>query len=290
LKDFGRQSRTAPARETLGAILHHIMTQYSRNDLMKIAIEEHLKCTEFPRVGAVIAKDGIILSTGYRGERDGIHAERVAIEKLNPEDLQDSIIYTTLEPCVKIQNEQSTECCADLIIKSGIKEAVIGVLDPNGTIYSQGFRKLLNGKMSVTFFNRRLIAAIEEETFEFGNIHKIVGAGRRRIPVVHSGTELEVQFSEKDNRNINMRWNTLQPSHGMVDLVSDNGAVRIASGATNFADITDPMVFRFPSHFARLSKGMIAIAKPLNATFCVLVKVVEIYDNDILFQYEVRNT
>ena len=265
------------------------MKQYSRNDLMKIAIEEHLKCTQFPRVGAVIAKDGFILSTGFRGERDGIHAERVAIEKLNPEELQDSIIYTTLEPCVKIQDEQSTECCADLIVKSGIREAVIGVLDPNGTIYSEGYRKLLESKVSVSFFNRRLRAAVEEETFEFGDIHKLIGAGKRRIPVVHSGISLEVQFSEKDTRTINLRWNTLQPKHGIVDLLSDNGAVRVASGATKFEDITDPMVFRFPSHFARLSVGMIAIVKPLNTTFCVLIKLLEIYENDILFQWEVRN-
>jgi diaminohydroxyphosphoribosylaminopyrimidine deaminase/5-amino-6-(5-phosphoribosylamino)uracil reductase len=57
---------------------------------MKIAIEEHLKCSEFPQVGAVIVKDGMLLSTGHRGERQGIHAEKIAIEKLVTEELQDS--------------------------------------------------------------------------------------------------------------------------------------------------------------------------------------------------------
>ena len=210
---------------------------------MKIAIEEHLKCTEYPRVGAVIAKEGIILSTGYRGERDNFHAERIAIEKLNEEELLNATIYTTLEPCVNIQENQVTECCSELIVKSGIREAVIGVLDPNGTIYSQGYRKLLENKISVSFFNRRLREAVEEETFEFGDIHKLIGAGKRRIPVVNSGTSLEVQFSARDFRTINLRWNTLQPAHGIVDLLSENGAVRIASGATKFEDITEPMVF-----------------------------------------------
>jgi pyrimidine deaminase RibD-like protein len=37
------------------------MTQYSKSDFMKFAIEEHLKCSEFPRVGAVIAKNGTVL-------------------------------------------------------------------------------------------------------------------------------------------------------------------------------------------------------------------------------------
>jgi diaminohydroxyphosphoribosylaminopyrimidine deaminase/5-amino-6-(5-phosphoribosylamino)uracil reductase len=264
------------------------MAKYSRNDLMKIAIEEHLKCTEYPRVGAVIAKEGIILSTGYRGEINTFHAERIAIEKLTTEQLQNSTIYTTLEPCINMQENQVTECCANLIVQSGIREAVIGVLDPNGTIYSQGYRKLLENKISVSFFNRRLREAVEEETFEFGNIHKLIGAGKRRIPVV-SETSLEVQFSERDSRTINLRWNTLQPQHGIVDLLSENGAVRIASGTTKFEDITEPMVFRFPSHVARLSKGMIAIIKPSNTTFFVLIKLLEIYENDILFQWEVRN-
>jgi diaminohydroxyphosphoribosylaminopyrimidine deaminase/5-amino-6-(5-phosphoribosylamino)uracil reductase len=81
----------------------------------------------------------------------------------------------------------------------------------------------------------------------------------------------------------------LQPNHGCVDLLSKNGAVRVASGATQFADITDPMIFRFPSHFARMKKGMIAIVQPTGATFCVLIKLLELYDNDILFQWELRN-
>lgn len=265
------------------------MKQYSNTDLVKIAIEEHLKCSEFPRVGAVISKRGVLLATGYRGERQGIHAERVAIEKLNKEELNGSTIHTTLEPCVTIQQGQQTECCAELIIKSGIREAVIGVLDPNGTIYSEGYRKLLENKISVTFFNRKLRRAVEEETFEYGDIHKLIGPGKRRIPVVHSGTHLEVQFSDKDNRTINIHWSTLQTSHGVVDLLSENGAVRVAAGATNFSDITDPMVFRFPSHFARLRKGEIAIVKPSSATFCILIKLLELYEKDILFQWEVRN-
>lgn len=192
---------------------------YSKSDLMKLAIEEHLKCTEFPRVGAVIAKDGLVLSTGYRGERRGVHAERVAIEKIRKDQLAESTIFTTLEPCVELNGAQEIESCADLIIKSGIREAVIGVLDPNGTIYSQGYRRLLENNISVSFFNRKLRAAVEEETFEFGEIHKIYSNGKRRIPVVHSGIDLDIQFSKEDTRIIKFKWQTLQPNHGCVDLI-----------------------------------------------------------------------
>lgn len=256
---------------------------------MKLAIEEHLKCSEFPRVGVVVAKSGEVLSTGYRGEARGVHAERIAIRKLTSEQVQGSTVFTTLEPCVELHSDQEIESCAQLLIGSGVSEVVIGVLDPNGTIYSQGYRRLLENNISVGFFNRKLREAIEEETFEFGDIHKIYGCGKRRVPVVNSGTEIEVKFSDNDSRVINIRWATLQPSHGCVDLLSSNGAVRVASGARKFGDITDPMVFRFPSHFARMKKGMIAIVKPSNATFYVLIQMMDIFQSDIIFKWEVRN-
>gem|GEM_PF-786452 len=263
--------------------------KYSKSDLMRIAVEEHLKCTEYPKVGVVVAKDGEILSTGFRGEVPKKHAERVALEKLATTDRVGATVFTTLEPCVALQADQATESCADLIIASGVSEVFIGVLDPNGTIYSQGFRTLLENNISVKFFDRKLRYAVEQETFEYGMIDKVIGGGKRRVPVVGSGIDIKVQFSETDQRTIDISWRTLQPSHGCVDLSSSNGAVTIASGATRFNDISDPDVFRFPSHFARMRKDMIAIVQPRGATFCVLIKLIDLFQNDILFQWEVRN-
>lgn len=262
---------------------------YSEQDLMKIAIEEHLKCTVYPKVGAVVAKGGKILSTGYRGEVGKLHAERIALEKLRPEERAGSTVYTTLEPCINFHKDQEIGSCADLIIESGVERVVIGVLDPNATIYSQGFRKLLENSISVGFFSRKLREAVEEETFEYGDVHRVVGSGKRRVPVVGSGISIDVQFSTSDLRSVPIRWNTLQYQSGCVDLLSENGAVRVAAGASRFGDITDPDVFRFPSHYARMKKGSIAVVRPSRATFCVLIKLIDMFEKDILFQWEVRN-
>ncbi|MEG8269251.1 hypothetical protein MKR64_15745 [Acinetobacter baumannii] len=35
---------------------------------MKLAVEEHLKSNQYPKVGVVVAKDGFLLATGYRGK------------------------------------------------------------------------------------------------------------------------------------------------------------------------------------------------------------------------------
>jgi diaminohydroxyphosphoribosylaminopyrimidine deaminase/5-amino-6-(5-phosphoribosylamino)uracil reductase len=262
---------------------------YTKNDLMKLAIEEHLKCTQFPRVGAVVAKDGVVLSTGHRGEIGNLHAERIALEKLSEDQRRNATVYTTLEPCVALHGDQAVSSCADLLVQSGITDVVIGVLDPNATIYSQGYRKLLENNIGVSFFNRKLRVAVEEETFEFGHIDRLFGSGVRRVPVIHSGIDLTVQFSEADDRVIPMRWATLQYGHGCVDLSSRNGAVRVAAGVRHFGDVVDPTVFRFPSHFARMKKGDIAVVFPDGASFFVLVQLLELYENDIKFHWACRN-
>lgn len=169
---------------------------------MRLATEEYLKCSEYPRVGVVIGREGRLLASGYRGEIEKKHAERIAMGKICREQLLGATLYTTLEPCVSLHEKQKVESCADLIVGSGITEVVIGVLDPNGTIYSQGYRRLLENNISVSFFSRRLRVAVEEETFEYGDIQKVFGGGRRRVPLVHSGIEMVVQFSPDDLRTI----------------------------------------------------------------------------------------
>ena len=256
---------------------------------MKLAISECLKCTESPKVGAVVSKDGQILAKGYRGESTSIHAERIALEKLERSECQGSTLYTTLEPCVNRQKDQIIESCTNLIIASGISEVVIGMLDNNnGTMYAQGYEKLLKNNIKIRFFNKDLRSKIESTTFKH-NLHKVVGNEYRRFPVVGSGIETDVQFGDSDSRIIHISFNTLQFKFGLVDLLGCNRNVREARGAQEFSDITDPDVFKFPSHFVRMKKGMIAIVKPAESTFYVLVQLKEIFKDEIKVQFQVRN-
>lgn len=263
---------------------------YSKNILMKLAIEQHRACKVYPRVGAVVAKDGVLLSTGFKGEVGKQHAERVALEKLDADQRRNATVYTTLEPCVALHDGQALSSCADLIIESGINEVVIGVLDPNATVYSQGYRKLLENNIEVSFFNRALRAAVEDGTFKYGRVDKLISSGIRRMPVIHSGINLKVQFSETDERVIPISWSSLQYGHGLVDLLSnDKEGVRVAAGVRHFGDVTDPTIFRFPRHFARMKKGDIAIVYPTGSSFFVLVELLELYENDIEFHFVCRN-
>jgi diaminohydroxyphosphoribosylaminopyrimidine deaminase/5-amino-6-(5-phosphoribosylamino)uracil reductase len=263
----------------------------SNVDLMKIAIEEQSKCTSFPKVGAVIAKDGKVLAKAFKNEEQNKHAERIAIEKLDQSILSGATIVTTLEPCVNITNEQPFKSCTDLIIDSGINTVIIGILDPNGKVYCQGYKKLLDNKIKVDFFTSKLRENLEATTFEYDDCGIGYGpGGQRRVAVVASGKNFKIQFSKEDSRSIEFQWNTLQFQHGCVDLYKgDKDSVRCAIGAKNFKDITKPLVFREPSHYARMKVGDIAIIAPTNSTFLILIKLLGITETDITFQWEVRN-
>lgn len=101
-----------------------------RYDFMNLAFEEAKKCIETSDVpvGAVIVKDGKVISTGRNlKERDNsgvLHAEIVAITKANAAlgstNLSGCEIYVTLEPC---------PMCAGAIINSKIDKVIFGAFD-----------------------------------------------------------------------------------------------------------------------------------------------------------------
>jgi tRNA(adenine34) deaminase len=82
-------------------------------------------------IGAVLVKDGKILSVGYNRRESKqdvtLHAEMIAIRsacrKLGSWRLEDCDLYVTLEPCIM---------CAGAIIQSRIRKVYFGALEPKG--------------------------------------------------------------------------------------------------------------------------------------------------------------
>lgn len=110
----------------------------NREAYMKIALEEAQKGEGFtnpnPMVGAVIVKDGRIISRDYHHSFGGYHAERNAILNCK-EELLGAEMYVTLEPCC---HYGKTPPCTDIIIKSGIKKVYIAAMDPNPLVCGKG--------------------------------------------------------------------------------------------------------------------------------------------------------
>ena len=72
-----------------------------------------------PLVGAVLWKPDGTTETAYRGElRDGDHAEFTLLERKNRrEKLDDTVLFSTLEPCAPGSRRQPKLSCAERIVQ-----------------------------------------------------------------------------------------------------------------------------------------------------------------------------
>jgi len=80
-----------------------------------------------PMVGAVVLAGGEPVSEGYHAEFGGPHAEADALAAAG-ERARGGTMVVSLEPCTH-QGKQPP--CTDLIVKSGLREVVIALPDPN---------------------------------------------------------------------------------------------------------------------------------------------------------------
>lgn len=96
-----------------------------------------------PVVGAVVVKNKKIVGRGWH-ERCGLpHAEVNALRSAGSR-AKGATLYVSLEPC---DHFGRTPPCTDAIIKSGIKEVVIGMKDPNPVNNGRGIKKLNSHKI-----------------------------------------------------------------------------------------------------------------------------------------------
>ncbi len=95
-----------------------------------------------PRVGCLIVKNGIIVSTGFHSIYGGKHAESEALRGL-PLDIVGCDMYVTLEPCTGTWAEKKQAPCAESIVQSGQISRVFFVsYDPNPRVAGKGINYL----------------------------------------------------------------------------------------------------------------------------------------------------
>ena len=114
---------------------------------IKLARKGSGRVSPNPRVGAVIVKNGEVVSEGWHHEYGKPHAEIDAIENAKGVDLEGAEIYVNLEPCV---HTGKTPPCAPVLIEKKFSKVIIGMEDPNPLVAGKGVRMLEESGIEVT--------------------------------------------------------------------------------------------------------------------------------------------
>ena len=101
-----------------------------------------------PMVGSILVVDGKLRSQGYHEKAGCLHAERAALTpiELSTSEREKSILYVTLEPCC---THGRTPPCTEIILEKGIRNVVIGAIDPNPQHQGKGTRILREAGVNV---------------------------------------------------------------------------------------------------------------------------------------------
>jgi diaminohydroxyphosphoribosylaminopyrimidine deaminase / 5-amino-6-(5-phosphoribosylamino)uracil reductase len=87
-----------------------------------------------PWVGAVVVRDGEVISTGVTSPPGGPHAEAAALAGV---DARGADVYTTLEPCSPFEGKRTPPCSAALVA-AGVKRVVVAIPDPDPQVSGRG--------------------------------------------------------------------------------------------------------------------------------------------------------
>lgn len=91
-----------------------------------------------PMVGALVVRDGVVVSEGCHLCAGTPHAEAHALAAAG-EAARGATVYVTLEPCC---HHGRTGPCADALIAAGVKRVVAAMTDPNPKVCGQGLARL----------------------------------------------------------------------------------------------------------------------------------------------------
>ena len=176
-----------------------------------------------PVVGALILERDQIICEGFHERYGGPHAEvncLEQLEKLRNKQRENLTLLCTLEPC---NHFGKTPPCTDEIIKSGVKNVVIGSVDPNPKVSGSGIKKMQENGIKVTH------GVLEEEARKINEYFFFKHADNRPFITIKIA-------SSKDGKSHDAKgsttWITSEDSRNDVQLLRAEHDVILTGGNT----------------------------------------------------------
>ena len=176
-----------------------------------------------PKVGAILVKNGKIISQGFHKSPGTPHAEWIAIKEAGKRS-EGSTLYVNLEPCF---HHGKTPPCVDLIIKSKIKRVVMCNFDPNPLVNKKSISKLRkNGIKVTTGIYKNVAVALNREFYHY---HQ----NNRPFITVKLGISLDGKISLNNGKS---KWITSEESRKDVQIERALSSLILTTANTIRAD------------------------------------------------------
>jgi diaminohydroxyphosphoribosylaminopyrimidine deaminase/5-amino-6-(5-phosphoribosylamino)uracil reductase len=112
---------------------------------LELANQARGKTSPNPLVGAVVVKNNQIIGEGFHPQAGQPHAEIFALQNAG-DKAKDATVYINLEPC---NHYGRTPPCTEALIKAGIKQVVVGMIDPDLRVAGSGIKRLREAGIDV---------------------------------------------------------------------------------------------------------------------------------------------
>jgi diaminohydroxyphosphoribosylaminopyrimidine deaminase/5-amino-6-(5-phosphoribosylamino)uracil reductase len=156
-----------------------------------------------PMVGAVVVKNGEVVSTGYHGYAGGPHAEYIALQKAG-EKARGATLYANLEPCC---HRGKTPPCVESIHAAGISKVVVAMKDPNPIVNGKGIDWLREKGIEVK------VGVLEDKARRLNEVFIKYITTRRPFVIVKAAMSFDGKIATREGDS---RWITGKKSRQMA--------------------------------------------------------------------------
>lgn len=180
-----------------------------------------------PLVGAVLVKNGRVISRGAHEIFGGPHAEVRALERFRKVP-SGSTLYVTLEPC---DHFGKTPPCTQFLLQKGVRRVVAAMKDPDPRVAGRGFARMKKAGVLVR------TGVLEEEAKVLNRHYAHWVSTRRPYVTLKMGQSLDGKIATKTGRS---RWITGEASRRRVQEIRRTADAILVGVNTLLAD--DPLL------------------------------------------------